>query len=74
MSLDPIIVEKLRERYSHYHPMIFHRSVERAQTTTELFDILDSLPNVFPLVWCEKKSRWITAPDLYLSQEFFGDI
>lgn len=71
--LDPTIVEKLRERYPDLHPLIFHRSVERSKTNGDLFDILDTLPDKYPLVWCEKTHRWATAKQLYLTDEFFGE-
>ncbi len=72
--LDPIIIEKLRDRYSDCHPLFFHRSVERAKTNGDLFDILDTAPKEYPLVWCDDSFRWVTAKDLYLSDEFFGEI
>ena len=68
--LDPIIIEKLRDRYPDLHPLLFHRSVERAKSNADLFDILDTLPE-HPLVWCEDTYRWVTAKDLYLAEDFF---
>lgn len=70
--LDQIIIEKLRERYSGIHPLLFHRSLEKARTNGELFDILDTVPNEYPLIWSEKDYRWIISHDLFLSEEFFG--
>lgn len=72
--LDPIIIQKLRERYPDIHPLLFHRSVERAKSNGDLFDVLDTLPTKYPIVWCEKTNRWVTATDLYLSQDFFGQL
>lgn len=69
--LDFNIVEKLRERYPNLHPLIFHRSKERAKTNGELFDILDSIPNEYPLIWCDSTHRWIESPDLFLFDDFF---
>lgn len=45
------IVEKLKERYSQIHPVIFQRMIERAKNEFELFDILDTVPESFPLVF-----------------------
>lgn len=70
--LDPLIIEKLRERYPDLHPLLFHRSVERAKSNGDLFDILDSVPASFPLAWSESESRWIHNPDLDLSEDFFN--
>lgn len=72
--LDPIIIDKLRERYPDIHPLIFHRSYERAKSNGDLFDILDTVPNKFPIIWCETTSRWTTTQDLFLSDSFFGEI
>ena len=62
--LNENIVVKLKERYKNLHPLIFHRSVERAKTDVELFDILDSFPNKYPIVWNDKKRCWITTGNL----------
>jgi hypothetical protein len=70
---DQNIIEKLKERYSHLHPLILHRSIERSKSNGDLFDILDSLPDGFPLVWCESSSRWVKTTDIYQSKEFLGE-
>jgi hypothetical protein len=57
--LDQKIVEKLRERYKDIHPLIFHRSLEHAKTEVELFDILESIPKSYPIVWSEDNFCWI---------------
>ena len=49
--LDFELIKKLKERYSNIHPLIFHRSVEHAKSNGELFDILDTIPEKFPIVW-----------------------
>jgi hypothetical protein len=72
--LDPKIVEKLRERHSDIHPLLFHRSVERAKSNGDLFDILDTVPKKYPVVWCETTNRWVTVADLYLTEDFLGEV
>lgn len=67
---DPVVVSKLKEKYSNLHPLLFHRSVERAKSNGDLFDILDTCPKTYPLKWCDKESRWVEADDLYLVAEF----
>jgi len=57
--MDEKIINKLKERYASVHPLIFQRSVERSKTETELFDILDTIPKGFPIVWSEEDSKWI---------------
>ena len=73
-SFDENAIEKLRERYPNLHPLIFHRSIERAKSMVELFDILETVPKNFPIVWCEKNNRWKEEKDLFLiDEEFFED-
>jgi hypothetical protein len=71
--VDPKIIQGLRDRYPDIHPLLFHRSLERARGNGDFFDILDSIPKKYPLVWCEASYRWVTADDLYLSDEFFRE-
>jgi len=59
------VQEALKQRYSHLHPLIFQRSLERARTNGELFDILDSIPiDKYPLKWREDKRVWEYTEDL----------
>lgn len=62
MSLN--IIKKLRERYSEMHPVMFIRSIERSKDATDLFDILDSFPNKFPVKWSEQERRWVYSGNL----------
>lgn len=70
--LDSGTIGKLRARYSFLHPVLFQRSVEKARSNTELFDILDSVPKEHPLIWCEKECRWLTANNIYRDDEFLS--
>ena len=54
----------LKERYSHLHPLIFHRSLEKSNSDGELFDILDSVPEELPVVWDEEDRRWVHTTDI----------
>lgn len=58
---DPKLVETLKERYK-IHPLIFHRSMEHAETAGQLFDILESLPKL-PMIWDEANKCWKTTED-----------
>ena len=55
------IQEALKQRYSNIHPLLFHRSVEKAKSNSELFDILDSIPDQFPIVWDDEIRRWVST-------------
>lgn len=58
MMLDEKTLEVFKQRYSHVYPLIFSRSVEKAKTLGELFDILEGMPTDFPLAWDEDKHCW----------------
>ena len=58
------VQEALRERYAHLHPLIFQRSLEKAKTDGELFDILETVPEECPIFWDEESRRWIHTEDL----------
>jgi hypothetical protein len=67
---DEGFLQKLRERYSQIHPLIFHRSVERAISKTDLFDILDSFPTEYPVVWDDSERKWTVTKDLLQISKF----
>jgi hypothetical protein len=68
--LDNQVVQKLKEHYFQIHPLLFHRSQERARSNGDLFDILDSIPKEFPIIWDEVSYRWVSTVDLFQSKEF----
>ena len=57
------VVEKIRKACPNLHPLIFHRSVERAKSEGELFDIIMDVPTKYPVIWDEIDRRWIHADD-----------
>jgi hypothetical protein len=71
--LDQTVVAKLKETYSQLHPLLFHRSLERSKTNGDLFDIIDTVPKVYPLLWNEEDNRWSTVSDPYLIEQFLSD-
>jgi hypothetical protein len=64
MTIDEEVVAKLRKRYKNIHQLIFHRSLERAETPGDLFDILDSFPDKYPLVWDDDERHWVATEDI----------
>jgi hypothetical protein len=62
------VQKALKERYAHLHPLIFQRSLEKAENNTELFDILETVPDKYPIVWDDKKRVWVFTDDLIQSQ------
>lgn len=59
------IYEGLRKRFEDVFPLLFHRSRERAKSPGDLFDILASLPERFPVVWNGPGRCWAHTDDLF---------
>jgi len=55
------IQKSLKERYPHIHPLVFHRSCEKAKSNSELFDMLETMPKKYPIVWDEEKRKWVVT-------------
>ena len=68
--IDTDVLNGLRERYSHIHPLIFHRSSERATSAGDLFDILDDFPDTYPVMWSEEQHSWVATDDLTQQKNF----
>lgn len=68
--IDQVVIKKLKDRYKDIHPLIFQRSVEKARTAGELFDILDSFKHKYPMVWNDQTRRWGTTNDLIQKDKF----
>jgi hypothetical protein len=66
--MDQVVVAKLLERYSHLHPLILRRSVERAKSLGELFDFFDGFPIEMPVTWDEANRKW-SQTDLLLTKK-----
>ncbi len=62
--IDDIVLTKLKQRYASVHPLIFQRSLERAKTAGELFEIMEKLPKQLPVIWSHEKKCWVTTFDL----------
>ena len=67
------VQKSLKERYSHLHPLVFKRSLEKAKTNGELFDILESFPKDYPIIWSEDDRIWKHTTDLLQNQQHKGD-
>ena len=61
MQINDDLLKGFQQRYSFMHPLIFKRSVEKAKTPGDLFDILENIPQVFPIVWNEDEHCWKTG-------------
>jgi hypothetical protein len=63
-TLEENFLQNLKKRYQSLHPLILHRSIERSKNLSDLFDILESVPNKFPLIWDEINRRWKYESDI----------
>ena len=73
--MDAEVVKQLKVRYANVHPLIFYRSIERANSPGEAFDILESIPKEMPILWGAKERRWINTVDITQASEMqFPDI
>jgi hypothetical protein len=59
-------MDGLRRRYSGLHPLVFQRSIERATSAGDAFDILEGVPAVFPIMWDDYDRKWVTPKDMWL--------
>ncbi len=66
MIIDPEdeSLENFRSRYAHVHPLVFHRSVEKASSFVNLFEILESIPDEPPFSWDESRMSWARDEDV----------
>lgn len=67
----------IKTQYSHLHPLIFHRSIEYAKNLSELYDILEDIPDQYPVKWSYEKNKWesVETPCLVenLKYNIFGE-
>ena len=59
------LINSLKKRYEKLHPLIFHRSLEKAENLSDLFDILESVPKSYPLFWDDSKKKWSKTNDFF---------
>lgn len=62
MILDDNLIKSFKKRYEFLHPLVFHRSLEKAENALDLFEILESLPK-YPFFWDDSKRRWTKTLD-----------
>jgi len=63
MPLDEDAIKSFKKEYDFLHPLIFHRSLEKADNSNELFEILESIPKSYPFFWDDSKKKWIRSSD-----------
>lgn len=63
LKIDDAALANFRAKYADVHPLAFHRSLERAGTALELFEILESMPSP-PFSWDDSKKSWVRDEDV----------
>lgn len=58
------VLSSFREKYAHLHPLVLQRSIERAKDASDLFEILESMPNKPPFSWDDEKRSWTKDLDV----------
>jgi len=62
--IDEMTLANFRKRYAEVHPLVFQRSLEKASSTLEFFEILQSVPADTPFSWDESKRSWARNEDI----------
>jgi hypothetical protein len=70
VMIEAKVLQSLKERYPHIHPLIFLRSAERARSGGDLFDILEGFPNQYPVTWNDETHGWVRCDDILQSRKF----
>jgi len=60
------VMDGFRRRYLAMHPLLFQRTIERATSAGEAFDILEGVPAIYPLCWDDQGRQWVTLKDMWL--------
>lgn len=63
-GLDEASLKNFREKYARVHPLVFQRSLEKASSSLELFEILESVPADVPYCWNDLKRSWVRNEDI----------
>lgn len=64
IPVDDKLSESLKKRYSHLHPLLVQRSLERAVSMVDLFEILEGVPKKPPFSWDDEKHAWVKESDI----------
>lgn len=65
--IDDHTLANFRKRYSKVHPLVFQRSLDKASSTLELFEILQTVPASPPFSWDASKRAWSRDDDIIAS-------
>lgn len=57
-------LSNFKSKYSGVHPLVFHRSLEKAVSALDLFEILESMPSKAPFSWNDDTRSWVVDEDI----------
>ncbi len=66
--LDDKILNSFKKRYRNVHPLVFQRSLERAENFDDLFEILEDVPE-YPFCWDDENKKWIFFDDFVIFEK-----
>lgn len=69
MQIDEDSASNFKKRYAHLHPLLVHRSIERAKNLVDLFEILEQVPKKYPVVWNEETRSWVKETDVMAKKQ-----
>lgn len=67
-KIEDSALENFRSKYAHIHPLVFQRSLEKASSSLQLFEILEGVPSDVPYSWDESKTAWSRDEDVMAVQ------
>lgn len=62
-DITPEAVLKLKALHPNVHPLVFHRTLEKARSVGDLFEMLRSVPKC-PIVWDDSNRSWKKETDI----------
>lgn len=66
--LDDRILNSFKDKYRDIDPLVFHRSVERAKSFSDLFEILEDVPS-YPFCWDDENKKWSSVKDFVIFEK-----
>lgn len=68
-SPDESTLLNFKRKYGDVHPLVFQRSLEKAVSSLDLFEILESIPSSPPFSWDEASRSWRRDEDVMASDQ-----
>lgn len=67
-AIDDEALANFRSKYARIHPLVFQRSLERASSAIQFFEILEGVPSRPPFSWDDSKGAWVRDDDIMAVQ------